>query len=62
MLELLYSKPKVNSKLVSEGLEITPETANGILKAFVEVGILHEKTGFNRNRIYVFEEYIKIFR
>lgn len=62
LLELLYSKPKVNSKLVSEGLEITPATANGILKAFVEVGILHEKTGFNRNRFFVFEEYIKIFR
>ena len=62
LLELLYSKPKVNSKLVSEGLAITPATANGLLKAFVEVGILHEKTGFNRNRFYVFEEYIKIFR
>ncbi len=62
LLELLYSKPKVNSKLVSEGLEITPATANGLLKAFVEVGILQEKTGFNRNRFYVFEEYIKIFR
>ncbi len=62
LLELLYSKPKVNSKLVSEGLEITPATANGLLKAFVEVGILHEKTGFNRNRFYVFEEYINIFR
>lgn len=62
LLELLYSKPKVNSKLVSEGLGITPATANGLLKAFVEVGILQEKTGFNRNRFYVFEEYIKIFK
>ncbi len=62
LLELLYSKPKVNSKLVSEELNVTPATANGILKAFVEVGILQEKTGFNRNRFYVFEDYIKIFR
>ena len=62
LLELLYSKPKVNSKLVSEELAITPATVNGLLKAFVEVGILHEKTGFNRNRFYVFEEYINIFR
>ena len=62
LLELLYSKPKVNSKLVSEELRITPATANGILKAFVETGILQEKTGFNRNRFYVFEDYIKIFR
>ena len=62
LLELLYSKPKVNSKLVSEELGITPATVNGLLNAFVEVGILQEKTGFNRNRFYVFEEYIKIFR
>ena len=62
LLELLYSKPKVNSKLVNEELKITPATANGLLKAFVEVGILQEKTGFNRNRFYVFEEYIKIFK
>lgn len=62
LLELLYSKPKVNSKLVSEELGITPATVNGLLNAFVEVGILQEKTGFNRNRFYEFEEYIKIFR
>ena len=62
LLELLYSKPKVNSKLVSEELKITTATANAILKTFVEVGILQEKTGFNRNRFYVFDEYIKIFK
>ena len=61
LLELLYSKPKVNSKLVSEELGVTPATANGVLKVFVEVGILQEKTGFNRNRFYIFEDYIKIF-
>ena len=62
LLELLYSQPKVNSKLVSKELDITPATANGVLKAFVEIGILEEKTGYNRNRFYVFENYIKIFR
>lgn len=62
LLELLYSQPKVNSKFVSKELDITPATANGLLKAFVEIGILEEKTGYNRNRFYVFEDYIKIFR
>lgn len=62
LLELLYSQPKVNSRLVSEELEVTPATANGVLKSFVEIGILEEKTGYNRNRFYVFENYIKIFR
>ena len=62
LLELLYSNPKVNSKIVCENLGITPATANGLLKTFVEIGILEEKTGFNRNRYYVFEDYIRIFR
>lgn len=62
LLKLLYSKPKVNSKLVSEELEITPATANNLLGAFIEAEILREQTGFNRNRFYVFEAYIKIFR
>ncbi len=62
LLELLYSQPKVNSKLVSQKLKVTPATANGILKAFVGIGILEEKTGYNRNRFYIFEDYIKIFR
>lgn len=62
LLELLYSKLKVNSKIVCENLGITSATANGLLKAFVDIGILDEKTGFNRNRFYVFEDYIRIFR
>lgn len=62
LLELLYSTPKVSAKFVSDKLDVSTATANGLLKAFVEVGILDEKTGFNRNRFYVFEDYIKIFR
>ncbi len=62
LLELLYFQPKVNSKLVSKELKITAATANSVLKAFVEIGILNEKTGYNRNRYYVFEDYVKIFK
>ena len=62
LIELLYSEPKVNSKTISEKLGISVVSANGLLSTFVEIGILEEKTGFNRNRYYVFEEYVKIFR
>ena len=57
----MYSMPKVNSKIVCGNLGITPATANGLLETFVEIGILEEKTGYNRNRYYVFENYIQIF-
>ncbi len=62
LLELLYSTPKVNSKLVSNNLGVLIATAIGFLKAFVDVGILKVKTRFNRNRFYVLEDYVKIFR
>ena len=62
LVHLLYSQPKVNAKTAAEKLGISFVSANGLLKTFVEIGILEEKTGFNRNRYYVFEEYIKIFR
>ena len=62
LVQLLYSQPKVNAKTVSEKLGFSFVSANGLLKTFVEIGILEEKTGFNRNRYYIFEEYVKIFR
>jgi Fic family protein len=62
LVELLYCEPKVNGKTVAQKLGISIVSANGLLKTFVEIGILEEKTGFNRNRYYVFEEYVKIFR
>lgn len=62
LVELLYSKPKLNAKTVAQDLGISVVSANALIKTFVEIGILHEKTGFNRNRFFLFEDYIKIFR
>jgi len=62
LVELLYSKPKVNAKIISEELKISIVSTNSLLKTFVEIEILEEKTRFNRNRYYVFEDYLKIFR
>lgn len=62
LLEMLYSTPKVNAKMVSEQLKISIVSSNSLLKSFVEIGILKEQTGYNRNRFYTFDDYIKIFR
>ncbi|MFI3301119.1 MAG: Fic family protein [Candidatus Gastranaerophilales bacterium] len=62
LLELLYSNPKVNVKFVSQELGISIVSANNLLKDFENLRILEEKTGFNRNRYFVFEKYINIFR
>ena len=62
LIELLYFQPKVNAQILSKGLHLSIVTVNSLLKTFVEIGILEEKTGMIRNHYYVFEDYIKIFR
>jgi Fic family protein len=60
-LNLLYRKPVVNAADVEEALSITTPTANALIKALVELGILVEITGQQRWRTYVFERYLRLF-
>ena len=62
LLELLYSQPKVNALIISKELNLSVVSVNSLVKTFIEIGILEEKTGMSRNRYYTFEDYIKIFR
>ena len=62
LLELLYSQPKVNAQIISKELGLSIVSVNNLVKTFIEIGILKEKTGMSRNRYYTFEDYIKIFR
>jgi len=62
LLHFLYSKPTLMAKDVSEELKVSIVSANELIQAFVEFGILQEKTGFKRNRYFVFEDYLKVFR
>ncbi|PIY63214.1 cell filamentation protein Fic, partial [Candidatus Uhrbacteria bacterium CG_4_10_14_0_8_um_filter_58_22] len=60
-LSKLYSQPIVNSPQVAKWLDITPQSAITLLKVFEEKGILKETTGFKRNRLFAFKEYIQLF-
>ncbi len=60
-LSKLYSQPIVNSPQVARWLDITPQSAITLLKVFEEKGILKETTGFKRNRLFVFSEYMRLF-
>jgi Fic family protein len=61
LLFYLYKKPVVTALDVEEDLKISKPTANAILKNFEQLGILKEQTGFKRNRIFVFDQYIRLF-
>ena len=62
LLTFLYSKPNINARLIQEKFNLSTPAANKLITEFVEIKILKEKTGFKRNRYFVFEDYLKIFR
>jgi Fic family protein len=61
-LQHLYSSPMVDSSDVVKLFEINISTALRLIDDFVRLGILKEITGQKRNRNFVFEGYVKLFR
>ena len=61
-LRHLYSNPMVDSSDVVKLFKINISTALRLIDDFVKLKILKEITGQKRNRNFVFEGYIKLFR
>lgn len=57
----LYSKPVVSINDVVKVLEITPKNAILLVNDFERLSILKEITGYRRNRLFAFNDYIKLF-
>jgi len=57
----LFRNPIVDSEDVSKEMNINVSTGLRLINNFIELGILKEMTGFKRNRIFMFEEYIRLF-
>ncbi|MFC1617216.1 Fic family protein [Candidatus Margulisiibacteriota bacterium] len=62
LLEIAYSKPIFTTNQISENLNITFPTANSLIKKFKKIGIIEEVTGFSRNRLFVFRQYLDLFK
>ena len=61
LITYLYAQPIIDSKRTMEVLGVSAKTAGSLLRDFEEEGILIEYTGFQRNRSFVFSEYIELF-
>lgn len=61
LLTYLYSKPVVTAADVMNELKVTKQTANTLIQDFEKLKILKEQTGFKRNRIFIFEQYLNLF-
>ncbi|MBU1011698.1 MAG: Fic family protein [Bacteroidetes bacterium] len=62
LLQHLYSNPIISPRDVEQVLKITPATANRLLKEMEKTGMLIERTGFSRNRLYELHEYLGLFQ
>jgi len=61
LLRALYKDPIMSVKQIQEKLSITAPSANSLAVSFEKLEILKEITGYKRNRLFSFAEYIKIF-
>ena len=61
LLMYLFTDPVVTAKDVEINLKITAPTAHILVKEMIKAGMLKEKTGFSRNRVFVLWEYFDCF-
>ncbi len=57
----LYKNPIITPADTAERLNVSISTANRLISDFENLGILTEQTGFRRNRLFVFREYLQLF-
>ena len=62
LMRYLYNKPIVDANEISTTLDVNISTAHRLLQDFERLKILIEQTGNKRNRVFVFEDYIQLFR
>ena len=61
-LQYLYSQPITDMQNMANALNVSVATVSRLISDLVRLGILRELTGFKRNRIFAFEDYLKLFR
>lgn len=62
LLKILFRAPIVNVNKIVDELDVTFPTANAIISDFEKIGIFQEVTGYARNRLFSFVNYINLFK
>jgi Fic family protein len=62
LMRRLYGKPVIDIKSAASELNTTVNTATALITDLLDHGVLTEITGQRRNRLFMFHEYIDIFR
>lgn len=62
VLQYLYSQPITDMQSIALAANVGVPTISRLLNDFLKLEILVELTGFKRNRVFAFEQYLKLFR
>jgi len=62
LMRYLYGQPVADVKAVTALLNTTTNTAASLIDDMVEHGVLVEMTGQRRNRLFLFHDYLDLFR
>lgn len=61
-IDLMYSRPIMSVGEMANEMGLSYQSASNIVKDLIELGVLDEITGAQRSKIYVFDEYLKLFK
>ncbi|MDE0012862.1 MAG: Fic family protein [Candidatus Poribacteria bacterium] len=62
LLQFMFTQPIVNAKRATKELGMAFSSTSLLLKSLTELGVLKETTGHTRNRLFVLEKYLNLFR
>ena len=61
VVQQLYKNPFMTAGQVKEAADVSMPTAYNLISSLEKLGILEELTGAERNRLYVFKDYLRLF-
>ncbi len=61
VINSFYENPILNVKELVTMTKIPDKTMRTLLKVMIEKGIIKEMTGYGRNKLFVFDKYLKLF-
>jgi len=61
MLRHLYKTPTITINQAADILKLSHQAAASLIKKLAEDNVLHEYTGYQRNKVFMFSRYIELF-
>lgn len=62
LMRHLYAQPVIDVKWATDKVGMSTNTAASLIADMVSFGVLVEVTGQRRNRLFIFKDYLNLFR